>query len=428
MKKKIFSKLENKYYYGISRTFWHVLIGMASLGAVIAILIIGYSYLPSTKDKVTKQAVPEKEAYPPQSEVTSSEIKLMLPHDVIIKEEEVIIESPTKNPVDYSVIDTTGLHTYEKAISDLKNVLPAKNFPGLWEGEGEYQYLNKRKWDMTRQERFRKYVVITEGFATQIKNATDISGFKKYSDKTKIIEKIRHLLVQTPMPIRGDLSKSVIKFKNRDLRKTLSSLDSLAKLVPLYPEKELLKGYKSARRFLINNPNDGLRMVGFQAKALKKYDMTQRWQANRVMQIEYSNYYNNNLTGFMENTNDYAVHIRSLNLNQLALGLEKYYAIYRSKNANRLSKIRDIENAHNQVLAEIDNKYKQDLLQAEMEYAAKTAKKINLRGFSLKGMVIALGSILFITVILLLLSMVRNVNRLAEAMLRNNHLTKKEQS
>ena len=59
-------------------------------------------------------------------------------------------------------------------------------------------------------------------------------------------------------------------------------------------------------------------------------------------------------------------------------------------------------------------------MEAEANHLIKKEKKSFWRSKSIQGIGVALGTILIITVILLLLSMIRNVNKLAEAMLENN--------
>ena len=63
MKQKYFSKLENKYYYGISRTFWHFFTAIAVVCFVVGVVMIGWSYIPPSKDKVEKAPLPQKETY-----------------------------------------------------------------------------------------------------------------------------------------------------------------------------------------------------------------------------------------------------------------------------------------------------------------------------------------------------------------------------
>ena len=64
MKQKYFSKLENKYYYGISRTFWHFFTAIAVVCFLVGVVMIGWSYIPPSKDKVEKAPLPQKETYP----------------------------------------------------------------------------------------------------------------------------------------------------------------------------------------------------------------------------------------------------------------------------------------------------------------------------------------------------------------------------
>ncbi len=429
MKNQYFSKLENTYYYGISRTFWHVLITIAALGTIVAIIAILYSYIPAGKEEVSKAAPPQKEAYPPQSEISFAELEQQLPMDsapLQLQKNEIVAEEIKSPPQQNNITDknTDGLQEFENAIASLKNVLPPQEFPQLWQGIGQYIYSDKRKYEVTKNEKYRTYVQDIAGFEQQVIEATHKNSFKGYKEKAAIVRGVSNILKDVPLDNRPDLAKELIKFRNQNFKKTIVSLDTLSNVLNLFIKEDLRKAYTKLERFILYNSNDGLAMISFLKEILPKFTKSQRYLATVYITDEYSNYYNNNLTGLIENTNQYLKHLGKLKPVQQAIGLEKYYTLYRGKNADRLAQIQRIENNHLQNLAAVEADYINAVRNAEVEFANKKQEKEKIRYLSLKSFAFALGAILFITVILLLLSMVRNVNRLAQAMIDNNKLTK----
>lgn len=433
MKKRYFSNLENKYYYGISRTFWHILIGIAVIGGIIAILVIGYSYFPTAKKEVFKASAPTKTPYPKQSGVALSEILEALPKEKQQPQQEVATSEtndapptppPPRQPANN---DQVGRKEFDAAIAELKNELPPNKFKSLWEGQGKWVITDRVRYDMTQSDQYRKWVPTVEGFETLIIENTDYLGFKSYQEKSDFVRGVQDLI----KPITGDqkvlIAKKALNFKNRTLENTRTSFQAMANVLKLYPDNQVAVGYELAKDFLKRNPNDGLSMLGFQEAFLTNIDQEQRIATVKILQDEYSNYYNNNLDGFKENTQQFSQYISDVPLDQQSLALINYYSIYRNKNTDRLNQIQEIENNYNQELAEIEAQYKISLANAESEFLLKNSEKEQWRIMSLKSAAIAFGSILLITVILLLLSMIRNVNRLAETLIETTKQQNKKE-
>lgn len=422
MKKIHFSKLENKYYYGFSRTFWHFVIGAALVAAVVAISVVAYSYFPSSKDKVVRQEAPIKAPYPSQAEVTLSELLASLPKEKIpvtisqeIIEESPVIETTSVAPKQ----DTLGLSAFEFQIGRLKNVLPPSKFKAIWDGEGEYVYSDRRKYEVTKSEQFRTWVTKSDGLKIRILKTTSNAGFKSYREKAALVNGYYNLIKVTDDDSKDYIINQLVTFKNQSYDKTVASLDTLAKIIAYYPKDEIRRTFRLNSRFLINNPNDGLNVLSYEMQILPNFDLNERIETSMIIKDEYKNFYNNNVPGLSENTSYFLKLLPRVDKDQQSLALVKYYQLYKNKNSNRAYQIQEIEANYQQKLANIENEYESALQLAELKYQTKKVSKSALRKTSFIGVGIAIGAILIITVILLLLSMVRNVNRLAQAMLEN---------
>ena len=135
---------------------------------------------------------------------------------------------------------------------------------------------------------------------------------------------------------------------------------------------------------------------------------------------EYYNYYNNNLNAFIESTDNFIKMLPQLPSDNQVEALRIYYKYYRHNNNERSRKIREIDRAYSQALRKWESDYQNELRRAESEFYAKKQKKRFYRSWSLKGILSAFASILILTLIVLIVSMIRNVNRLTEAIYENN--------
>ncbi|MCF6182702.1 hypothetical protein [Lutibacter sp.] len=425
MKKNYLSNLENKYYYGISRTFWHFLAAIAVIGFIVGIGIVGWSYFPPSKKEVTKALKPPKEAYPQQANVKLNEILNALPKDKVkiekIKNISINNTQKTERSISDSKRDTTGLSDFEKQIANLKNTLPFKDFPKLWRGEGYYTYpRGEALYKIKKNESYRKFVMTSPGIISKIENRTDKNGFKSYKNKAELVKRYNQILELIDKKNRNKIIYSLTSFKNRNFEKTIKSLNLLRNLSKIYEKNKIINAFKKNRNFLRNNPNDGIDILIFEINVLQSFAKEERYSASNIIQYEYVNYYNNNLGGIKENTLNFIPFLKKIDIAKQSIALNYYYEIYRSKNVNRRHQIQQIDANYNQLLRKIDSDYNKSQLMAESEFQIKKEKKSRWRFDSFKIIGAALGTILLITLILLLLSMIRNINKLAQAMLDNN--------
>ncbi len=425
MRNKYFSNLENKYYYGISRTFWHIFAVFAVIGFIVGIGIIGWSYLPSSKKEVFKAPIPEKQAYPTQVRVEINEILNALPKDKVKIEEiknKSFANAPKIEPqISEYKIDTTGLSIFEKQIANLKNLLPYKVFQKLWNGKGYYTYpRGEALYKIKKLESYRKYVSTSPGLLKKIENRTNNNEFTSYIEKAELVQMYNRILQLIDKKNRIDIIHPLTYFKNKDFNKTINSFSVLYNILQLYNKDEVVKGFERHSRFLRRNPSDGIGLLTFELEALKNFTRNERYSASNIIEYEYVNYYNNNLGGIKENTLNFIPFLKKIDIDKQSIALNYYYKIYKSKNIDRRQQIQRIDNEFNQQIEQINADFNASKINAEVEFQNKQQKTLTWRSDSLKIIAAALGTILLITLILLLLSMIRNVNKLAQAMLESN--------
>lgn len=428
--KKSFSKLENKYYYGISRTFWHFFAVIAVVSCIAGVLVIGWSYVPPSKVKVTKAPSPARESYPSQTKVTLDEILNALPKDKAkieaIKNQEsseIVFQEEINEETQQ---DTTGYALYKNKIGVLKNLLPISKYPKLWNGDGYYTYpRGEALYKIKRLESLRKFVKTSSGLEERIENRMDRNGFKGFGDKAKILEKSISILETLEFEQRRDLIYSLVSIKNGDLDKTVNSLETLSSLINLFDNDNKVRAFERNSTFLKNHPNDGIGLLNFQTEILSRFSKNERYGASNIISSEYVNRYNNNLEGIKENTLNFEPMLKNIGANKQAIALNYYYNIYRSKNKNRISQIEKINRSFQNKLKQNENDYQYLLAKAQRKLAARQQAKSVWRWNSIKAIGAGLGTVLLVTIILLLLSMIRNVNKLAQAMLKNVSENKK---
>ena len=104
--------------------------------------------------------------------------------------------------------------------------------------------------------------------------------------------------------------------------------------------------------------------------------------------------------------------------------LAQYYELYKRNNLERNRRIKEIDREYEESLAQWENDYASRLSMAETEYWAKKKKKQSYRWLSLKSLGTAFVVILILSLFILIISMVRNVNRLTEALYESNKMNK----
>jgi hypothetical protein len=286
---------------------------------------------------------------------------------------------------------------------------------------GYYTYPEgERKYRVTKNKKYRRWIVTAPGLKDRLAGIMDKNGFETYNDKALLLSEYNKFLKNIDIGNRRKILLELMDFYLVSNNKTIEGVKALAQLIPTF-KNNIQKSFKREALFIKNNPTDGVGMIQFEASILTKFTVPDRMQTAQVIKSEYLRHYDYNLAGLKENTLNFIKMLPQFSEGQQALSLQYYYQIYRKKNASRVDKIREIENNYSNQLAKIEEEYSQGLVEAEYVFESRKTKKKELRSSSLKAIGLGTGAVLLVTLILLLLSMIRNINRLAEAMLKNNN-------
>jgi len=186
-----------------------------------------------------------------------------------------------------------------------------------------------------------------------------------------------------------------------DFSKYLSDLTALHRADSvLKPNINLLK--KNAN-LLEKNPNDGKPLLQYIIQSAPSFSDSV-WQdfASYMVEIYYKKF--KNFQTQKKYTDDFLPIANEFEASQQVSALKKYHDLLEEKNEVREQKIK-----------EIDSKYDMDLAKAEMEYEVKKTGQSDIRKTSAIAIGGAIVIIAFFALILVILSIQRNVVKLLKA-------------
>jgi len=436
MKQDKFSKLENNYYYGISRVFWHIIIGLGSLAIIGGIVVLVWSQIPASQDKVVRVNQPVKKSYPKATGVSLGELMKTLPKGAELTKikNDITLVTEVKNTIIEKVEednkrDTVGLSKLNKQIDILKKIIPFNENKILWEGQGYYTFNSSRDKKMFKKNNIkyshlRHWISTSKSIDREFIKITDNRNLKSNVGKAALLASYNDLLKNVNKEKRASLLKNyLIPFytSKKGLGKSVNIIETISKIIKLIDSKEQIEGFRVLVQFSRYNPNDGLGLQEFQQSILQKFELNQRLNIIKTINNEYSNNYDFQLTSIIDNTKQFMPMLPGFKGDQQPVALKNFYRLFKNKNKNRDQQIQQIDDEFASEIREIDKIYKNELQQAKADLLLKQDKKIEMKLMSYKSIAYGLGVVLLISLILLVLSMIRNVNRLAEAMLQNNN-------
>ena len=434
MKQSFLSALENKYYYAVSRYFWHLVIALGILGIGAGILVYFWTLVPPKKREIIKQAYPPKPEYPQLKEVSLEDIIRALPKKKIKKttpvstqtEEEYTLNNYQEEQEVVS-IDSAALATFNRSLGQTKRLIAVERNKKFWEDTYVKKFnseRDKKMYKKTHDPSLYKLVLNHSGFKTRFINFTDNQKIKSYYDKADLLDTynllLQHLdsLNRIKFIDRIGLKLPVRKLGSKEINKRLSAISLIIDKVPA---KEQLQLFNILWQFIKNNPNDGIPLIKYLADIINQVPYEVRMDFIKNILNEYIAHYNNNLYGLRESTNHFMDKINNLERDRVPLALIIYYKIYRKNNRERTRQIEQIDHNYSQSIAAIDRDYQNAMAQAQADFIRANHKKQSWREWSYKGIFTGFVSLLFFSLVLLILSMIRNVNRLTEAMYEESH-------
>ncbi len=434
MKQSKLSKLENKYYYGISRYFWHIIIALSVLGVLLGIVAYLWSKIPPSKKHVVKTEKPIKPSYPNAKPVSFENLLNALPKKQKTKQSNVEIPEEKDDfyeRVDQKIeitssVDSVAVTLFERTLGETKNLISPEKNKLFWEGKKNLVFKSKRDerlYNKLKKEMYAPTWVVSAsnpGFKKRFLNST--KKIKDYRKKASLLKSYNTVIRNVTKGNRTDFLNRFLKnrINNNVFDKLVSINTSIAPVLGKIDSTYQSKTYTKLFRFVMNNPNDGKPIVSYLDEIISNFTINKRLNIIGLVFREYSNNYNNNLSSLKEATNQFLPYLKKLDIEQQDTALKIFYNLYRKNNVERDNKVKDIEYNYQQTLEKWNRAYQQQLNEAELEYEAKKITKETTGVWSVKSIAVGFATVLILSLFLLIFSMVRNVNKLAEAMLENN--------
>jgi hypothetical protein len=363
MKQSKLSILENKYYYGASRYFWHIIIALSLFSIIGGVAVYLWSVIPPSKDEVTKGVAPQKQKYPEMKKVSFQDIINSLPKKKSDIKETSIENEQIEDPEEYldtevyNKVDTVALSRFNKQIKQTKKLIPDTVFSTFWQDQYKYYFDSKRNEKMfkkTHNPLLRKRKIFKKGFKLRFVEITDRNGLTDYNDKADLLESTNLLMQYLDMSNRISFINNVsyyIPIKQMGSNAINQKFEAIGSVLSKISPDLQLKIYNILWNFIRKNPNDGVNLVKYEADIIGNFALQNRLQFIKKIQKQYKYKYNNKLDALIEATNQFLPYVKQIENDKQSLALEIFYRLYYENNKERSKEIQTIENQYKMELA-----------------------------------------------------------------------------
>lgn len=397
MAKNLSTKIEDKYVFTVSTFFWRILVAVAALGVVAGAALFLWGLIPAFKSS------PDKETYPPVASVSFDEIRSRLSaqqqsRPAVTPQQ---LQGSMERGEDKSEQILRSMLEYRTTLDTLRALMPESRY--AWQSQGRWSYpYGERYYNYYRDERYRQWIVTAHGIPDRMGEACNKAGITSGTERRQFVLACAKFVRGYPLDKRGQPLDAALKVAQSGITKSVSNLALLGSLRDrlLKDQTDLLL---ACADFLGRNPSDGAPLLQYTSTAVDSFDVTVRNDGLITMMADYSQRFNNQLDRQKEFTNLFLPMAKNFEPKLQVSALEQYYDLAIAKNAARERAIRRIDAQHESALA-----------QAEHEYQAASTKKGERRVLGVYGMGAGLGTIAFVALLLVLLSIQRYVRRIVE--------------
>lgn len=388
-------KLEEKFVFRTSHMFFHILVGAAMLVIAGGILLLLWGMTPSLKPGVSKSE------YPPVVEVSAQELAAAVLPKAELEKGTVAGEAGTATaaepaaaqPAAQSPADPSQ-QAYEELIDSLKILLPPEKYSWVDRGHWQRGYYQNR------------WVIDSYGIQSRLNAAFNTANARAYGDKATVLRSYLPLIAAFEEADRPAVLKALITYSKDDPATTRGNMELLQQSIAAFPADKA--GVLNALAdFGQKNPRDGREFIGYAAEIIPRFDPEYATEVLGAMIRTYYNYFDD-IQRQKRATETFFPLLSTFEGKYQAKALEQYYGMYLQKNRER-----------EQQVARIDQQYQHEQQQAEAVLAQKRAQKAENRYY---GLMAIGGSLVFISIIalvLVLLSIQRNVRALASQVAAN---------
>lgn len=421
MKTNFFTKIENKIYFKVTTAFWHILIGIGALAIVIGILLVLWNYIPTSKQEVKKQPIPEKQKYPSAVTVSYNELNDII---TMLNEEkkkskptitevhdqpQTINTAAPQKPI--NVEDMQGEKEFKASIEQLKKIISPEKYK-IWERKGTYYYpQGEVYWEKTHNEAYRHFNETQPGLEDRLKATAN-----NYSDRKKLVDGYITALTPLTEESRPALLEFLISHRENNIDKATALAQALAKIYPALKDIRSEEVLNALVNFSWQNANEGIPFIKYAGTIIEKFDSKERDKIIYTLENNFYSHYNNHLQNQIEATDLFLPMLSKFSADDQREALEQYYKMYVGKNISRASQIDQIDKQYVADTTQINQKYIQDQVSAEMDYQIKENKKSENRSWWYRNIGIGILVIILISNILVIFNMQRTLKKIDEKM------------
>lgn len=393
MKSKYFNKVEEKYVFNISLIFWHIIIAIGALAIIAGALLLIWGVIPPFKQRVHR---PE---YPPVAAVSVDEVNMIInppkpsTQTGEVKKANTPIKKITKEPA-------PGETEYMASLDSLKKLIPPDKFSWKSKGHWEYPY-GRNYWEYYKKSRYRRWVVTRFGINDRLKAAYKRVQAEGFTEKKQLLDAYISTVSLFPAENRSKVLNALCTYSKETVPQSIANVKLLTQAIPNFTTGDVSYLDKLAT-FGKKNPRDGYAFIEYTNKTIGKFDSTAR---NGILDLLIESYYKNfKVIGKqIEATDLFLPMIAHFDSTQQTTALKQYYKIYLAKNIERERRIE-----------QINYQYQSKIQEAESKYQYKKRQKFELRKRGFYGAGAGIVLIALIALILVSLSVQRNVKDIAE--------------
>ena len=404
-KSSYFTRVEDKYVFRVSTAFWHLLIGIITVAAVIGIVLLAWSLIPASKDQVKASTYPTKATYPPVEGVNLADLNM---------NDEKIIPPPTQAPPpayqsQIEVENDPDKPAYDLSLSELKRIIPQDQWqPGYW----SYPY-GELAWQTHQTDQYRQWNSSGENVEERLERSYRAIKAKKYAAKKSALDSYLKILKQIPSTNSTEVLNSII-YNMNDRFTDIHLLDSAFTLIA--SNLKTFSASKDAAQHLIgftlNYPKAAFDFIPFAIHTCLQFSDSARYQILTVLSSGFYSSFNSNVEVQKEATEQFNSLLPHIHGIDPAKALRKFYSVYNQKNRKRNDEIVRINDDYNNQVAAILADSTMRAMQAEVKLMADKEKKSELRNKSVYAIGGGFIAIALLGTILTLLSIQRILKRM----------------
>ena len=380
-------KYEETVYFKISRAFWHLLLILSGVAALIGVLLLIWGVVPSSMRDV------KKPNYPPAVKVSADELKRQMapPPATVASATAANEEVPSQEPSTSQQGDADKESAeYKSALAALRALLPRSKF--LWTTRGH--------WVQTWMQK--QWVVDAVGIQDNLAAIYAAASASDFASKTKIVQSFVVLLSSYPVGQRGTAFMAAAAVSKESAETAAQNISLLKQTVSVLGSSNAADLIPVAR-FIANNPKNGAPLIEYADKFLLRFDAGIRKQIFATLIRTYARHFRDNLDGMVEVTNLSLDMISGFAPADQNKALLEYYRLYQKGNHERSRQI-----------ARMDSAYQNDLAKAQADFAVKKAEKEKSFTFGWFGIAGGVVAIALVALFLVLLSIQRNIKLIRE--------------